>query len=222
MAAIRSMTLSGHMSLGVIGPHVKTKGLIKKERVVLLGVGVFGGSWIFQLGAVLGSTMRDQMGLLAALLAESGKEQTMEDGLAEQADILMEAYGKKPESLLDLFFKTSGLPSEYSSYEDVGTLREFATTEIRLGIVLDWIDLWLMSGIAFGAANPELLTDLWRKAHESNDSRDTSLAERSGLQLTPEDGPLTFQAAQNLVLSQVREYAEEHLPHLADDLPTPQ
>ena len=179
---------------------------------------LFSGLAVFQQAAVLGYAKNDQMETLAKLFALPGKERESCEHLIGATKANVEAYGHAPESFIDFFTKTVG--NAFASYQDPDTLKRLDKEQVRLGDVLELIDTWFLAGIGLGLAFPEQVVEMWRNSYETKDPEAWEQARQAGLDIPQHDTPLSLEDMEQVVLSQVSEYAREHVPEVIEPLET--
>jgi hypothetical protein len=90
-------------------------------------------------------------------------------------------------------------------------------------MVLQWMDIWFLAGIGLGLAFLESVARMWRNSYETNHSGSWELALQASLEVPKEDveTPLTLEEMEQVVLSQVAEYAREYIPEVVEPLRLP-
>ncbi len=209
-------TLASHFAGPILAPSIQMKGLFSKKPNLSLLSAFYSGLAVYQQAAVLGRTRHAQMETLAKLLAEPGKEREACDALIASAKEGVEEYGRPPERFIPFFASTIAKP--FASYQDPDTLKKMAREQVRLGQVLEWIDMWFLSGIGLGLALPELVETMWRNSYETSDRRAWQQARQAGLDIPEHDTHLSLEDMEQEVLSQVAEYAREYVPEVVEPL----
>jgi len=212
-------TLANDLSMPVLAPLIQMKGLFSKHPHLTALSAFYSGLAVYEQGAVLGRARRAQMVTLAKLLAEPGRERDACDALIASAKQDVEEYDHPPERFVEFFASTIAKP--FASYRDPDTLKKMAKEQVRLGQVLEWIDMWFLSGIGLGLALPELVETMWRNSYETSDRRAWQQARQAGLDIPEHDTPLSLEDMEQVVLSQVAEYAREYVPEVVEPLGLP-
>lgn len=206
----RRITLAEHVSQPVVSPLIQMKGLFSKHPHLRLSSVLYAGVWVFGQGAVIAYSRNSQMETLAKLWANPGKERESCDHLIAATKEVVEGYGQSPESFIDFFTKTvgGGLGASNLTLE---TMKRLSRNTVRLGMALEWMDIWFRAGLGLGLAFPDLVEKMWRQSYEGNSPEDQEQARQAGLEI-PED--IILEEMVQIVLSQVAEYAREYVPEV--------
>ena len=166
--------------------------------------------WVFLKGAVLGQAKADKKKVLARLVAQEGREDSLLESLQEMTEEALKEYGTEPSSLIDYFLKIRFPGMDFS---DKRTYQFLNNKKCRLGEVLSHLqeDAWW--GIGLGVSKPELVKRIWEQSLETKE--DQALweeARRHGIDLPEQKSILPLKEMEDIVLAQVLEYAEENDP----------
>ena len=105
---------------------------------------VFTELWVFQKGAVLGQAKADKKKVLARLVAQEDREDSVLEFLQEITKNSLKEYGEETSSLYDFFMKTR-FPN--MDFGDIKTLKFLDRKKYRLGEVLPHFQQDAMRGI---------------------------------------------------------------------------
>ena len=175
---------------------------------------LYAGVWVFGQAAVIAYSRNGQMQSLAKLWANPGKERESCDHLIAATKEVVEGYGRPPESFIDFFTKTvgGGLGASNLTPE---TMKRLSSNTVRLGMVLEWMEIWFRAGLGLGLAFPDLVVKMWRHSYEGNSPKDQEQARQWGME-APED--IVLEEMVQIVLAQVAGYAREYVPEVIEPL----
>lgn len=216
-------TLASHFAGPVLAPLIQMKGLFSKKPNLSLLSTLYSGVAVFEQGAVLGYARNTEMETLAKLFTYPGQEKEACNAFIEATKENIEGYGHPPESFVDFFSKTVGA-GLFTSYHDLSypeTLKQLSNNQVRLGMVLDWMDTWFSAGIGLGLAFPDLVKSMWQNSYETVDPERWEQARRAGLHIPEHQTPLSIEEMEKVVLSQAAEYAREYFPEVIGPLRLP-
>jgi hypothetical protein len=200
------------------------KGLLSKKPYLNLLSVLYAGLVVFEQAAVLGRARNTQMETLAKLFSTPGDERGACDHLIEATKENIQGYGQTPESFIDFFTKTVGAGA-FESYQNPDTFKQLSRKEVQLWMVLNWMEVWFYAGIGLGLAFPESVVRMWRNSYEVDRSGIWERAQQAGafLDIPKKDAetPLTLEEMEQVVLSQVAEYAREYFPEIVAPLKLP-
>ncbi len=212
-AATGRVSLAEHLNMEAVGSLVEKKMFGGYE--VRVGPFLMLSLWVFQKGAILGRALRDRLDILAKLLAEEGRERNVCSFIREVAVKQVDDYGKEPDSFYDFWMDTELKKLDFS---DLNLMKQLVKKKARLGEMLPKLDIWLVQGIGFGATFPELTERLWKEAYETYDPHSWAEARSYGLDIPQQPAPLPLEEMEQIVLSEVAEYANEFFPELVEPL----
>ena len=208
-------TLFEHLTGPFLGTVVERKGLFSKRVVVPRFSAMFAGLSVFTQAAVLGRARNHQRGSLAQFFAAPGVETEACNVLIESTKSIVDGYGREPASFVEFFGGSIARQPEFKLPQTGGFVWRTDKTEVRLGQVLNWMDWFGTYGIGFGVVYPELVEKMWRADNE-DDSWERY--RQAGLLIPEQDKRLTLEEMEQMVLSQVAEYAREHAPQVLEPL----
>jgi len=178
--------------------------------------------WMFQVGSVLGRTLRDRLPILVKMIPmtadEPNPEQKVCDVLCMLATNRLKRYGRNPSSLADFWLETEFRVNLADMSRE--SLKDLCTQKVPLDEILAErkLDEWLSWGIGFGAEYPQLLQDLWAKTFENVDGEAWTRARSHGVALPETPTALPLKDMETVVLADVAIYAQKYFAHLLEPL----
>ena len=174
--------------------------------------------WQYQTGAVLGRARRDRLEILARMLCSPGQEGEFCDSVALLAGKRIDRYGKEPDSFFDFLFTTEYQHAGINWPEDYRGVMRMAKKKIPLKELAPLFEGFMLEGVAFGAAFPELTERMWRGTYETFDPEARELARRYGVDVPEQFTPVPLEQREQEVLAEVAVYSTEHFPELVEPL----
>lgn len=173
------------------------------------------GFYVFTTGVLLGRARRDRIEILARLLAVPERENELCAFLRRAGTLLLEEYGREPESPLEFFMSTQ-LARAGLTYP-VGLLQA-AKRKVPLTQADEGFSAFLLEGIAFGASLPDLAEALLTEICDKPDPESWRQARRAGLDIPEQQQTWPLEEWEQRVLLQVAAYAHQFRPDLVEPL----
>ena len=158
----RIPSLHEHLALRDLRPLTVRRGLFRRPHVSMLSA-LIALAGAFEKGAVLGRARSERIEALSKLIYRGEFEKR--DALsgragadltrAAKADMeqYIESRSHEPVSFIDYLMTLMG--HKLSQWQDHNVVQWLSRKKVRLRKVLEWANIWVLSGIGFGAAYPE-------------------------------------------------------------------
>jgi hypothetical protein len=182
----------------------------------LLTIGVV----CYQKGAVLGRALRARLERLAELFWERGHEAEVPGFLGRLAAARLSEYGSEPESFLDFLMATEykKLGINWFSHDPLKR-RRTDMQKLPLQDAAPMAKQYVLEGIGFGSAFPEITERMWRQMYEeAPDAHDWARARRLGVVSSEQFHPMPLEEMEQTVLMEVAIYVSTYFPHLVEPL----
>ncbi|MHC4439763.1 MAG: hypothetical protein ACYS3S_20595 [Planctomycetota bacterium] len=198
------------MSEDTLGPLVKKK-LFGGYEVPLGPCISTVSTLLFQKGAILGRARFDRLNVVAKLMTNPGREDSLCSKLRELARKRLEDFGKKPDSFHTFWWETEFSTLDFNYFMSI--------KKVPLEEIFSLVNHWLMSGIGFGATYPDLVKEMWIKTYETPEDQDEwARAREYGLDIPEEQNLLPLDDMEQNVLLEVSRYVYEYFPQLMEPL----
>ena len=209
-------TLMAHLGIEAMARIIQ-KGLFGRPYVRFYPF-LMVGCWLYQTGAILGRA-RPYLDILARMFSEPGREREVYKYLLDLSAERIARYGKLPDSFFDFFMTT-----EYQKAgitwppPNLDVMKRIDNKKIPLEQAEPIAKWFLLEGIGFGAAFPDLTERMWRQTYETHDPELWARARRAGLEIPEQFAPLPLEEMEQIVLLEVASYAMEYFPELVEPL----
>ncbi len=191
--------------------------------------------YLYECGALLGRAKRDELMIVAKMIAQSGREgeaiEWWQDSARKRLSEYVDTYGEQPKSLqiflMETEYKKAGVVLPYRGPE-LHTDREFkrymrlmtkiANAKMPVEDMEPLIKFLGMEGIGFGSNFPELTEKMYREANENINLESWAKAREYGVILPEQPTIISLEEQEQTVLSMVAIYVYEYFPELVEPL----
>jgi hypothetical protein len=169
---------------------------------------------VFTKGAIIGAARSNHLELLLKLLPLTPEgpewEYEVSTALRQTAGRRLGTYSRSGRNLVDFWLETEfGIVTTDLSASD---LQRYERDVVSLDEILAEIDEWLLEGIAFGAAFPDVLKEMYR-----HPSVQIEGADEVGRECF-EPSSIAYDEMEHCVLLEASRYARQYHPELAEAL----